>query len=540
MDNPKAMNQHDIVHDIVHDEDPDPIKVTTQSCMTESRMQAALLRENPRVFRKSFLKLYGCIFVGYLCSATNGFDSNTFGGLSAIPQFTKYFGITIHNQGLVAALYVIGNIAGSLFAGPCSDTYGRRVGMAIGSAICVVGAILQTAGTNLSMLMGGRFILGMGAVLVQTAGPSYVVEMSYPKYRAQLTGGYQACFFLGTIVSTWLEFGLNHAKTTLSYPWRLPLAIQGLPSVIILCAVWFIPESPRWYVGQGRVAEAKSILIKYHGDGDPDALVANLELQEMIEVIELDGSDKRWWDFRSLFNTRAARYRTFLVTCIAWFGELDLPPTSYYFPLMVKTVGITDVNTQLLLNAIQTPVMAIAALCGLSVVHKFGRRKLLMFSSAGMSVSIAIITACTALQAGRPAVGGTGIAFLYIFLIVFAFAWTPMQSLYPVEVLSFNSRAKGMAYLAFMNNAVKVMNTYVPPIAIANSGWRYYLLYVFWDAFGVVVIYFFFVETRGWSLEEIEDLFQAKNPVKASLEKKNISVAQDGTITHVQDNGSDA
>ncbi|KAL7932838.1 general substrate transporter [Trichoderma chlorosporum] len=537
MDSPKGINQHDIVHDFVHDEDP--IKVTTQNCMTESRMQAALLRENPRVFRKSFLKLYGCIFVGYLCSATNGFDSNTFGGLSAIPQFTKYFGITTKNQGLVAALYVIGNIAGSFFAGPCSDTYGRRVGMAIGSAICVVGAILQTAGTNLSMLMGGRFILGMGAVLVQTAGPSYVVEMSYPKYRAQLTGGYQACFFLGTIVSTWLEFGLNHVKTTLSYPWRLPLAIQGFPSIIILCAVWFIPESPRWYVGQGRIAEAKSILVKYHGDGDPDALVANLELQEMIEVIELDGSDKRWWDFRSLFNTRAARYRTFLVTCIAWFGELDLPPTSYYFPLMVKTVGITNVSTQLLLNAVQTPVMAAAALCGLSVVHKFGRRKLLMFSSAGMSVSVAIITACTALQAGRPAVGGTGIAFLYIFLIVFAFAWTPMQSLYPVEVLSFNSRAKGMAYLAFMSNAVKVMNTYVPPIAIANAGWRYYLLYVFWDAFGIIVIYFFFVETRGWSLEEIEDLFQAKNPVKASLEKNNISVSHDGIITHVQDDGSD-
>ena len=79
MDNPKAMNQHDIVHDVIHDEEPDPIKVTTQSCMTESRMQAALLRESPRVFRKSFLKLYGCIFVGYLCSATNGFDSNTFG-----------------------------------------------------------------------------------------------------------------------------------------------------------------------------------------------------------------------------------------------------------------------------------------------------------------------------------------------------------------------------------------------------------------------------------------------------------------------------
>jgi hypothetical protein len=69
--------------DVVRDEeiiqDDAPTKPTTQNYMTESRMQAALLRENPRAFRKSFLKLYCCIFVGYLCSATNGFDANTFG-----------------------------------------------------------------------------------------------------------------------------------------------------------------------------------------------------------------------------------------------------------------------------------------------------------------------------------------------------------------------------------------------------------------------------------------------------------------------------
>lgn len=60
----------------------------------------------------------------------------------------------------------------------------------------------------------------------------------------------------------------------------------------------------------------------------------------MAEVIELDGSDKRWWDFRSLFRTRADRYRIFLVSCISWFGELDLPPTSYYFPLMGRLLHV--------------------------------------------------------------------------------------------------------------------------------------------------------------------------------------------------------
>jgi MFS family permease len=116
-----------------------------------------------------------------------------------MPPFIDFFGINSSNQGLIAALYVIGNVAGSFFAGPCSDTYGRRVGMAIGSLVCVVGTILQAAAQNLATLEAGRFVLGLGAVLVQTAGPSYVVEMAYPKYRGQLTGGFQSCFFVSLL-----------------------------------------------------------------------------------------------------------------------------------------------------------------------------------------------------------------------------------------------------------------------------------------------------------------------------------------------------
>lgn len=148
----------------------------------------------------------------------------------------------------MAALYVIGNVAGCLFAGPCADRYGRRFGMAVGSTVCIVGAVMQATARNLGTLMGGRFILGLGAVLVQTAGPAYVVEMAYPRYRGVLTGAYQACFFLGTIVSTWLEYGLNFIVGTPQWTWRLPLAVQALPSVLVLAFVWFIPETPRWWV----------------------------------------------------------------------------------------------------------------------------------------------------------------------------------------------------------------------------------------------------------------------------------------------------
>lgn len=187
---------------------------------------------------------------------------------------------------------------------------------------------------------------------------------------------------------------------------------------------------PTRLLAHDRLEDAKAVLTKYHGDGNPDSFVVQVELDEMMEVIRMDASDKRFWDFSELFNTRAARYRTFLVTCIAWFGQLDLPPTSYYFPLMAKTAGITSVQTQLLLNALQTPIMMAAALCGLRFVERLGRRRLLIASSAGMSASVAVITACTANQAGNPAVGATGVAFLYVFLVVFAFAWvSPSLSL---------------------------------------------------------------------------------------------------------------
>lgn len=198
-----------------------------------------------------------------------------------------------------------------------------------------------------------------------------------------------------------------------------------------------------------RFEDAKDVLIRLHGDGNPESLVVRVELDEMAEVIRTNASDKRFWDWRELFNTRAARYRTFLVTCVAWFSELDLPPTSYYLPLMAKTAGITSVQTQLLLNALQTPIMMATALCGLRFVDRWGRRPLLMASSTGMSISVAVITACTANQDGRPAVGATGVAFIYVFLVIFALAWTPNQSLYPSEVLPFATRAKGLVSVLF-------------------------------------------------------------------------------------------
>ncbi|EPT02814.1 hypothetical protein FOMPIDRAFT_1029123 [Fomitopsis schrenkii] len=486
-----------------------------------SELAGVLAKEKPDPWSRCMIRLYGVVFVAYLCSATNGFDSNTFGGASAMTSFQDFFDVDGGSkQGLLAAAYVIGNMVGSLGAGQVSDKWGRRVGMGLGSFICLVGAVFQAAAQNVDYLIAGRVVLGLGAVIAQTAGPAYVVEMSHPAYRGILTGAYQANFFLGTIISTWIEFGLSYLPGNPDFQWRLPMGLQALPSVLVLTFIWFIPETPRWYMGHGEDEKACQVLAKYHSDGDENSAIVRLQMKEMKEVIEVEnGTDKRWWDIRGLLRTSSDRHRFFLVTCIAFFGQWDLPPTSYYFPLMVEKAGVTNEHMVLMLNALQTPVMMIAALSGLRFIEKWGRRPTLMCSSTGMALCVVVITMCTALSPTHPRAGSVGIAFLYIFLVVFAFVWTPIQSLYPVEVLSYNNRAKGLAVMNLFVNACGLFNTYLPPVAIGNVGWRFYLFYASFDALGIIVIYFTFVETKGRNLEEIDLIFQAPHPVRASLEK---------------------
>jgi MFS family permease len=327
------------VQSLDHDHDAADTKLDLHAAarQTGSRsvaMAQALALENPRPFRRSFLRLYACLFVAYMCSSTNGFDANTFGGLSAEPNFAAYFDLTPANNGAVVVLYVVGQLTACLFAGPLADMYGRRFGMALGSTICIIGAAVQASSRSRPDLMAGRFVLGLGSVICNASGPAYVVEMAYPKYRGFLTGLYQAMFFCGTISTSWLEFGLSYLPTDSVVAWRLPLAMQAVPSLILVCLVYFIPETPRWWMAQDRADKAREILVRYHGDGNEDSPIVALEMEEMQAVVSSSGSDKRFWDFRDLFNSPGARYRTLLVVAVAWFSEIELPPTSYYLPLM--------------------------------------------------------------------------------------------------------------------------------------------------------------------------------------------------------------
>ena len=201
--------------------------------------------------------------------------------------------------------------------------------------------------------------------------------------------------------------------------------------------------------------------------------------------------------------------------------KLTLHPSSvisYYLPLLVKAIGITDTSTVLLLNAIYAITGWIAAIAGARFHDILGRRTMLLGATLGMIICLTITagTAAGYVNTGSLTSSRASIAFIYVFGVVFAFAYTSMQPIYPAEVMRTDMRAKGMWLFQFTAGLAGFVNTFAAPVALANIGYWFYVFFVFWDLFELVVIYLFFVETKGRTLEELDEVFEAKNPRKES------------------------
>ena len=170
----------------------------------------------------------------------------------------------------------------------------------------------------------------------------------------------------------------------------------------------------------------------------------------------------------------------------------------------------------------------------------FGRRKMLISATLGMVVCLAI-TAGTAAgyeNTGSQSSSSASIAFIYIFGVVFAFAYTSMQPIYPAEVMRTDMRAKGMWLFQFTAGLAGFVNTFAAPVALQNIGYWFYVFFVFWDLFEAAVIYLFYVETKGRTLEELDEVFEAKNPRKESVRvvqvRKRVVVGSGGEEVRVE------
>ena len=418
----------------------------------------------------------------------------------AMPTFQKVvpIGDTGSQVSVVFSLYSVGAMVGAPFAAIIADKFGRRKSMFAGAIVIILGMIIISTTHSYAQLVVGRFVLGMGISIMTVAAPAYAVEVAPPHWRGRCTGFYNCGWFGGSIPAAVITYGCNYIDN--DYGWRLPLIFQAFACLIVMGGVFFIPESPRWNMANGREDEALEFLVKYHGNGDPNSALVRLEIEEMRAGIRTDGIDKVWWDYRPFLLSHSGRWRLAQVLMISIFGQFSGNGLGYFNTVIFKGIGVTEVPQQLGFNILNQVLSCIGALTAMSQTDRMPRRKVLVIGTFVCALCLATNSGLSAvidqnkdaegnILPGFLSYGQGALASYFLFNIIYSFTYTPLQGAIPTEALETTTRAKGLALSGFIVNGMGFINQFAGPIALGNIGYRYIFVFVAWDIVESIIWY---------------------------------------------------
>ncbi|KAK2013631.1 hexose transporter [Colletotrichum eremochloae] len=490
----------------------------------------AIAKDQPNYKSLSQFKLYAMMALCVLNGVMNGYDGSVMSAINAMNPFQDRFkiGTTGELNGAVFSIYTVGNIVGSLFCGYVMDRWGRRTSMFCGACSIVIGSVLQASSYQLPQFFIGRFIVGVGTPMCATSAPVFLVEMAYPTWRGLAGGLYNVLgWYIGANLAAWTCYGTNFIPN--DWAWRIPYIVQLTPATIV--------------VSVGQKERATAILTRYHGNGNPDSALVKLELNEIQDSLATELELKSTnWNYKALVDNRPNLYRMWLIMLVAVMAMFIGGSVISYYVFMVEGVGITDSSRQLLINGLNTVTSFIAGIFGSFFVDKVGRRPLFLWGTllTGLVYIPINVLAARAEQFEKngdivpTAQSYAFIAMVFTYGIFWSFCWTPLQALYPAEILNNVIRAKGMGAKGFISGVASFINTYGTSVALKHIGWKTYTIFLVLHFIHLGLMYMYCVETKERTLEELEEIFNDPKPVKKSLQKTWV-VIDDGLGVKVKD-----
>lgn len=439
-----------------------------------------------------------------------GYDQGVLGGLIENESFQTTFNRPSQMViGHITATYDLGCFSGAILCMMYGDRIGRRQSIVLGCLILIVGAVLQTAAFSVAQMIVGRFVAGVGNGMNTTAIPVWQSEMSKPQHRGRLAVFHLTLNQLGNVTAQWLNFGLGYVGDQ-SVSWRFPIAFQIFYALVTIILLPWLPDSPRWLIQQGRYEDAKAVTARLHAlDIDDPELNAIHEASVHNIQHELEVSKVSWRALLrpdSLQTTKRVLLGMGTQFMQQWGGINSI---NYYLPVMFASLQVSRQMSLVLsgCNAINVMIFTVVAI---TLIEKVGRKRLMLWGALGQGICFALIA--TGLAVGGNRWSAVAIAFVFGFYTVFGLSWIAIPWLYPAEVNTQPWRNRGAALATATNWICNYAIVLVTPIGIAAISWRYYLVYAVLNFSFVPVVFIWYVETAGLSLEEIDLAFEKKTP----------------------------
>ncbi len=437
------------------------------------------------------MKLNSCLVKSTVVAALGGllfgFDTAVIAG--ATQALTKTFDLSPNGLGLTVASALMGTILGSMLAGIPGDCWGRRDSLRLMAVLYIVSALGCAFAWNWSSLVLSRFVGGLGIGGSSVLGPMYIAEIAPAKWRGRLVGLFQFNVVAGILLAYLSNYLIGLAGFG-SAEWRWKLGVSGFPAVLFFLALFAIPRSPRWLAKKGRVAEARAVLEQTGAEN------IEAELRDITASFSLE----RGMAQEPLFSWKY-RLPIFLAVSIGMFNQLSgINAILYYLNDIFARAGFSKVSGDLQSVAIGSTNLLFTVIA-MSVIDRVGRKTMLLVGALGTAACLAGVAAVFFSGSHEDLL----VWLLVGFIAFFAFSQGAVIWVYLSEVFPTSVRAKGQSLGSFSHWAMNALISWTFPIIAARSKAAPFVFFSAMMVLQFVVVGLFYPETKGVSLEEMQN-----------------------------------
>ncbi len=437
-----------------------------------------------------------------------GYDTGVINGAQF--YLSKHFQLTDLMKGWVVASALIGCLAGALVAGPMSQRFGRKNSLIISALLFTLSAygsgLPEWMPQSVSWLVVFRIIGGLGIGIASMNAPMYIAEIAPPKKRGYLVTYYQLAIVVGFFVVFLATYFIGNNNTeiqNIEEGWRQMFWSELIPSSLFLLLLFLVPKSPRWLVIRGRVEEARSILENILSSNEADTELINIQ-----GSLKSDNQDEKVNYFSKAILTiivigavLSALQQFTGINAVLYYGA-DIFESALGY-------GKEDVLKQQVLLAFVNLIFTFVAMF---TVDKFGRKPLIYAGSLGMIIGFSML-AFTLMQQNLGMVSLVGVL---MFVGSFALSmgpvvWVVLSEMFPNRIRSL-AMSVAVAVQWGANYVVSQLFPVVTGSDINNNefwnGSLPYFIFIIFILFIIIFTYRFIPETKGKSLEELEEIWK--------------------------------
>ncbi|KXH50774.1 sugar transporter [Colletotrichum simmondsii] len=461
-----------------------------------------------------------------------GYDQGVISGVLVMNNFAKQFPTLSEDatlQGWMVAVLTLGAMVGALVNGPIADALSRRWTILLANIIFLIGSIIQAASINVPMIFIGRFIAGLSIGQLSMVVPLYLSELAPPNLRGSLVALQQLGITVGIMIAFWLDYGTQHIGGTgdgqSPAAWRLPLALQCVPSIILGAGTFFLPYTPRWLLMKDREEDALATLVRIRRVSPTDARL-KLELTEIKVAARFDiettaelypGVTSRLnltlERYKSLFTVRHLNRRLVIACLLQLIQQFTgINAIIYYSPTIFRNIGLSGNSVDLLATGVVGVINFFSTIPAIMFMDRWGRKKVLIIGGVSMGVSQLIVGTLNAVYkdswASNKSAGWAAAFFVWAYIANFAFSIGCVNWIVPSEIFppGVRSQAVGLAIGTNWLSNEFIVALITPRMLEAITFGTFYFFLAFCVIL-VIWVYFFVPETKGVRIEEMDKLF---------------------------------